>query len=149
LQLLNIRAQFVHLYLQDNPLKTIIIISMFCQTLLANTGYNHLFPEYFNKNIIWLMSHKWNSCLFSVDTLINLKIHDKNAAMDDIKVVCLAYTQKVTSLYSGQDLSSVMYFATLPLRKGRRLRSKYLLLKKALSFTSLHYVEYYFYLRYI
>lgn len=49
---------------------------------------------------------------YCVDTVINRKIHDNNAAMDEIKVVCLAYTHKVTSLYSGQDISSVMYFAT-------------------------------------
>jgi hypothetical protein len=55
--------------------------------------------------------------VYCVDTLINLKIHDNNAAMDDIKLVCLAYTHKVTSLYSGQDFSSVMYFAA---KKGKK-----------------------------
>jgi len=55
--------------------------------------------------------------VYCVDTLINLKIHDNNAAMDEIKLVCLAYTHKVTSLYSGQDISSVMYFATKKRKK--------------------------------
>jgi hypothetical protein len=55
--------------------------------------------------------------VYCVDTLINLKIHNNNTAMVEIKVVCLAYTHKVTSLYSGQDISSVMYFAT---KKGKK-----------------------------
>jgi hypothetical protein len=69
LQLLNRWTQFVHLYLQGNPLKTSIILGTFCQTILLNTGYRHMLPEYFNKNIIFLMSHKWNSCLLTVWTL--------------------------------------------------------------------------------
>jgi len=55
--------------------------------------------------------------VYCVDTLIKLKIHDNNAAIDEIKLVCLAYTHKVTSLYSGQDISSVMYF---PTKKGKK-----------------------------
>jgi hypothetical protein len=51
---------------------------------------------------------------------VNLKIHDNNAAMDEIKLVCLAYTHKVTSLYSGQDISSVMYFATKKRKKTQK-----------------------------
>jgi hypothetical protein len=55
-----------------------------------------------------------------VDTLINLKIHDNNAAMDEVKVVCLAYTHKVTSLFPGQDISPVMYFASKKRKKTQK-----------------------------
>lgn len=57
---------------------------------------------------------------YCVDTLISLKIHDNNAAMDEIKVACLAYTHKVSSLYSGQDISPVMYFATKKRKKTQK-----------------------------
>jgi len=58
---------------------------------------------------------------YCVDTLISLKIHDNNnAAMDEIKVVCLAYTHKVSSLYSGQDISHVMYCATKKRKKTQK-----------------------------
>lgn len=57
---------------------------------------------------------------YCLDTLISLKIHDNNAAMDEIKVVCLTYIHKVTSVYSGQDISPVIYFATKKRKKTQK-----------------------------
>ena len=57
---------------------------------------------------------------YCLDTLISLKVHDNNAAMDEIKVMCLTYTHKVTSIHAGQNISPVMYFVTKKRKKTQK-----------------------------